>query len=93
MNVYINFRCKVPQCDGNESILETPWLPIAMPESNSPRRCSMYAPTNINISEPGTCSAEMFDQTQRIPCEEWIFGEGETVVKDVSLKPAIKIIK
>lgn len=86
--VYL-YRCRIPECDSFEKpTLNADWLVHAMPSSTDPRRCSRYAPRNVSEipdtgGQLGTCSPDFFDQNVTIGCEEWVFGNGSSIVKEV----------
>lgn len=76
------FRCKVPECElGNnnrELTFNQPWLENAIPSKNGKfDKCQRYAPKNWTIDEPGKCSADMFDTSNKIKCTEFVYGSDE----------------
>ncbi|XP_077294523.1 organic cation transporter protein-like [Arctopsyche grandis] len=87
----LEYRCRIPECDPLENpILETDWLVNAMPSSGDPRRCSRYATKNTTeIPDPGgqdVCNPDLFNQSQIIKCEEWVYGQGDSIVKELGLQ-------
>ena len=80
-----NFRCRVPECElPEDSTFTTDWLEMALPfEKQNPSACERYAvnPSTDNV----TCTAESFDTSKKIKCNDWVFDDYElTIVNQVS---------
>lgn len=77
------FRCKVPECEvGNNRELpfSQAWLSNAIPlENGKLDHCHRYAPKNwtATLSDPGKCSADMFDTSVKIACTEYVYTSDE----------------
>lgn len=78
---FLIFRCKVPECEASNNNrdlpFDQPWLHIAIPsKSEKLDNCFRYAPKN-RTTEPGKCTADMFDTSKRIACNEFIYASDE----------------
>lgn len=90
--IHFLYRCKIPECDtntGNREIeFDQPWLTHAIPSSKDSNfaKCVRYAPNdNVTNIDQNDCSANMFDSTRQIECNEFIYSSDEINVQtDVS---------
>ncbi|XP_022126190.2 solute carrier family 22 member 5 [Pieris rapae] len=74
----INYRCKVPQCEG---INETLWLEYAIPkENNKLSKCNRYRFFN----ETDECDLKGFSG-EIISCDSYVYNGVDSVVKDFDL--------
>lgn len=79
------FRCKVPECDldvaNNRDIqYDQPWLPYAIPLSDGKYdKCFRYAIKNHTSSTQ--CAADMFDNSTKIKCTEYVYASDEINVQ------------
>lgn len=89
------FRCKVPECEAGNNNRELPfnqtWLNNAIPMENGKfDKCHRYAPKVYTsaLSDPGQCSADMFDTSKKIECTEYVYSSNEinlqTEVKEIT---------
>ncbi|KDR22929.1 Organic cation transporter protein, partial [Zootermopsis nevadensis] len=93
----LDYRCRIPECDGAEATFQPEWLQNAVPfhqqDSRSvPWRCRRFAPRNFSaLSENSqrnysSCSPESFDNSTVIRCDEWIYdGEETTILREWDL--------
>lgn len=76
----------MPECDVGEDSREIgydqPWLSFAIPYSNNKfDQCFRYAPKKLSPHQSGICSADMFDNTTKIPCTEFIYASDEVNIQ------------
>lgn len=75
------FRCKVKECEGFNN---SNWLINAIPISNDElSKCSRYA-VKDNASNNDSCSEDAFDKTVQLECEELVYSDEDSAVRDVS---------
>lgn len=83
----------MPECEFGLNNRELPfdqsWLNNAIPTENGKiDNCYRYAPINYNKIEPNQCSADMFNKSRKIPCNEYIYATDEKNVQtEVQPKP------
>lgn len=82
------YRCKIPECDAtntdNRKIeFDQPWLAHVIPSSqDSLADCVRYAPNdNLTEIDQNACSANMFDASRLIECNEFIYSSDEINVQ------------
>jgi hypothetical protein len=107
---WCDFRCHIPGCDGEEAIYNPEWLSNAVPfEKDAPKPCERYnnsisafASIAGPLASNGTnCTADIFDNTTTVGCEDWVFETKErTIVNEVTFvylsdrfKPYINIVQ
>ncbi|XP_023709170.1 organic cation transporter protein isoform X4 [Cryptotermes secundus] len=93
----LNYRCRIPGCDGKEATFRPDWLQNAVPfyqhdGRSVPRRCLRYEPRNSSfLSEnaelnDSSCSPESFDNNSVTSCEGWVYdGEETTILREWDL--------
>lgn len=72
----------MPECDVGENNREiaynSTWSKYAIPTLNGKfEKCFRYAPTNPITHESGQCTADMFDNSTKIGCTEFIYASDE----------------
>ncbi|PNF42889.1 hypothetical protein B7P43_G12899 [Cryptotermes secundus] len=91
----LEYRCRIPECEGEEDLFRPDWLQNAVPFEESdyqarPVRCLRFAPRNIStfLAEIYTyndsaCPSGMFDRNNEIQCQSWLYnGEEITIVNE-----------
>lgn len=76
----------MPECEfgknNREIPYDSPWAHYAIPSLNGKiDRCFRYAPKNLTIIEGSQCNADMFDNSTKIECTEFIFATGERTIQ------------
>ncbi|GJQ86217.1 hypothetical protein Trydic_g8918 [Trypoxylus dichotomus] len=81
----LEYRCKVPECDGTITEFEPPWLQNAIPfKDDTPANCERFQHINVTLAQE--CSAEQFDQNIVEGCTEFVYKTGEkTILNDFGL--------
>lgn len=73
----------MPECEfgvNNRDLLyNQPWLSSAIPQLNEKfDNCYRYAPKNwTSTLLPGQCTADMFDSSKKIACNEYVYTTDE----------------
>ncbi|VVC95869.1 unnamed protein product, partial [Leptidea sinapis] len=81
------FRCAIPECDSNVPVYSPEWILNAVPATSSGfEDCSRFAPINITQFSRDTCSADLFNRTNVIPCDGFVYERTNTVVYDFGLE-------
>lgn len=88
----------MPECEFGENDrnipYNQPWLDNAIPSSNGKfDNCHRYAPKNWGENSSGQCTADMFDTSMKIPCNEFIYATDERNIQtEVTAELKFKII-
>ena len=87
---WYDFRCRIPECDGEEAIYQPEWLSYAVPfTDDKPSSCERY-PLSFRDRDTLTynetaCSPDMFDNSTTVKCPEWVFETEEwTIANEVT---------
>lgn len=87
-NSFLNFRCRIPECDLNCTEFNPKWLSNAIPfENGAPKKCSRYKYNHYNESDNLStfCPAIYFDKSVTQNCKEFIFKTDEqTILSEVN---------
>ncbi|XP_027842262.1 solute carrier family 22 member 21-like [Aphis gossypii] len=71
----LKYRCKIPECDKEESTYEPEWLRFTMPyknDTNQPRKCQRYAALSGPLVNGTRCSSDGFN----VSVVEWCYDNG-----------------
>ncbi|XP_045769452.1 solute carrier family 22 member 7-like [Maniola jurtina] len=80
-------RCRIPECSEGEKLHEfnPEWIKNAIPETSSGfASCERYAPVGTNGSLD-YCPANLFDQSNTVACDGFIYAKNNTVVYEFDL--------
>ncbi|XP_045769450.1 organic cation transporter protein-like isoform X2 [Maniola jurtina] len=80
-------RCRIPECSEGEKLHEfnPQWINNAIPETSSGfASCERYAPVGTNGSLD-YCPANLFDQSNTVACEGFVYANNNTVVYEFDL--------
>ena len=76
----LDYRCRVPECEGVGGHYSPDWLSHAVPFDGSRARiCDRYAPmahAHMNGSAKH-CPAELFSDAEVVRCQDWVFEPGQ----------------
>lgn len=82
-------RCVIPECEDSNTTYAPSWIFKAVPESESGEihDCERYLPLNITdiVPDEDECPSLLFDTSQRIQCESYVYERTNTVVYDFGL--------
>jgi len=92
---WYDFRCRIPECDGEKAIYQPEWLRHAVPfKDDKPSLCQRYpsssfttlAPTAEPLTNNETaCPPDIFDNSTTIKCGDWVFQTEEwTIANEVT---------
>ncbi|XP_038222177.1 solute carrier family 22 member 21-like [Zerene cesonia] len=75
----INYRCKIPQCEGlNDSL----WIEFAIPKVNNKfEKCNTYE----FVGEGEKCEANSFNRSSIVKCDAYVYSDEDSIVKDFDL--------
>lgn len=84
----VNYRCLIPECDGEEAVYQPEWLRNAVPYlDNKPSSCDRYPSFNASSSTAGfltdnetACLPDIFDNSTTFKCREWVFDTKEWTI-------------
>lgn len=81
-----NFRCLIPQCDGENPEFAPDWVLNAIPGASVEdfEDCERFQNSSLNVDAVDVCPATWFDRSQTIPCEQYVYENTLSVVYDVS---------
>ncbi|XP_038213291.1 organic cation transporter protein-like [Zerene cesonia] len=82
------FRCAIPECDGDSPVYAPDWILNAIPETSTGfADCTRYA-GRYNTSEipNNTCPIELFDKSEIIPCDGYVYERTNSLVYDFGLE-------
>lgn len=82
---FTHFRCEIPSCEGISVFNDTSWMNFSIPfnyEKDKLESCVRYAPRDETNE---TCSADAFYKNKTVPCKSFIYGESNTLVKEVRI--------
>lgn len=85
--LYLNFRCLIPECDTPNPDFSPWWLDKAVPITSTGALdgCQRYGSGNSSaMVVNGTCSPELFDIDIVLACDDYVYENTNTVVYDVS---------
>ncbi|XP_055855971.1 solute carrier family 22 member 7-like [Episyrphus balteatus] len=75
------FRCRVPECDGPNSIYNEPWTEFSIPRTSSGDLSDCYRYVPYNRSD--VCTVQNFDQNAQEKCEmDFIFRDKELTISN-----------
>lgn len=86
---HVNYRCRIPDCDGKDAIYQPEWLRHAVPfKDDKPSFCDRFpssfstlAPTDGPLTNNDTaCSPDIFDNSTTIKCRDWVFETEEWTI-------------
>ncbi|XP_045499111.1 organic cation transporter protein-like [Colias croceus] len=77
-------RCRIPECGetSKSDLLEPSWIFNAIPDGSS---CERYASSNMGTGSLNYCPANLFNQSQTLDCEEFVYARDNSVVYDFNL--------
>ncbi|KAG4079938.1 hypothetical protein HA402_006250 [Bradysia odoriphaga] len=81
----VNYRCRIPGCDDNQTEYKPDWLSHAVPHINGvPSRCTRY---NSSITDSSQCWDEnAFEAYELVVCNDWVFEtEERTILNEFGL--------
>ncbi|XP_039759613.1 solute carrier family 22 member 3-like [Pararge aegeria] len=85
----IPHRCRIPECGENNKlhVYNPEWILNVVPEAKSGlSSCSRYASNGLGINGSlDYCPASLFNQTDLIGCEDYVYANDYTVVYDFDL--------
>ncbi|KAJ8716896.1 hypothetical protein PYW07_003523 [Mythimna separata] len=87
----ISARCVIPECEGGQpQEFSPPWLENAVPAGASQGSfdsCQRFGNASgaARVVDSDTCPAALFDQDTRVPCEDFVYENTNTVVYDYGL--------
>lgn len=68
------FRCKIPECDGDNHIYDNSGLKYSIPfENNEPSQCFRYGNVESNQNRTAECVRDYFNVSNIIKCSEFLF--------------------
>ena len=90
----IYFRCRIPECDGQDAIYKPEWLRDAVPYTDDkPSSCDRYRSFNAShaaaaefaANNETACWPDIFDNSTTVKCQEWVFDTEElTIANEVT---------
>ncbi|XP_075975288.1 organic cation transporter protein-like [Anticarsia gemmatalis] len=86
----ISTRCVIPECDGDQPEWSPYWLPNALPLASnqiSLDNCQRFGNVSVlpRLVDSDTCPSSLFDRSRRLPCDEYVYENTNTVVYDFEL--------
>ena len=91
---WYDFRCRIPECDGEGAVYQTEWLRYAVPyKDDKPSLCERYPPSFVDpdptagppTSNETACSPDTFDNSTTVKCRDWVFETEEwTIANEVT---------
>lgn len=78
-----HFRCEIPVCESISDFNDTSWMNFSIPfnhEKNKLESCVRYAPVDEAYER---CSSDAFYKNKTVPCKSFVYGESNTLVKEV----------
>lgn len=71
-------ECDIAQTNNRDIAYDQPWLQYAIPSTDGKyEKCFRYAIKNHTSFETDQCNADMFDNSTKIECTEYIYGSDE----------------
>uniref|UniRef100_A0A1L8DEA8 Putative synaptic vesicle transporter svop n=1 Tax=Nyssomyia neivai TaxID=330878 RepID=A0A1L8DEA8_9DIPT len=80
----IDYRCKIPQCDTNSSIIDASYLNFTVPvDQNGFSKCIKYQTySNISGELEDQCYPSFFNPNQVESCSEFIYQDDEVTIQN-----------
>lgn len=86
-------RCRIPECGehGKLQSFNPEWLKNAIPATGSAfASCKRYAPVGLNTNGSlDSCPDFLFNKSESIPCNGFVYAKDNTVVYEVSISLCI----
>lgn len=75
-------ECDIAELNNRDIAYNQPWLQYAIPTFNGKYdKCYRYALKNQTTFGLDQCSADMFDNSTRVKCTEYIYASDETNIQ------------
>lgn len=91
------YRCRIPECgeEGKSHEFQPEWIFNAVPGTPSNlASCERYAPLNVVANGSlNYCPANLFDDTDTVSCNGFVYARDNSVVYDVSVKLSSRFCK